>query len=213
MTQKLFVYIFVCCAISVQLGCVVNRKFHYHDIPLNVGYSGTRTVGVAVHDQRPLIQSGEKLPTYTGTVRGGFGNPFDAWTESGRPLSEDFMASICESLKKRGFATFPVSVNFKDSQQSAKEKLLAANGDRFIMVTVKEWYSESYVNVSLYFDVTLQVLDKRGAALAEASAKGEDGLGGSGWDPAGYAYDHLPDYFKKKFEQLLNDQKVMAALK
>ncbi len=48
----------------------------YHDIKADIEASGSFPVAVATYDQRKLILSGELDPSFVGTLRGGFGNPF-----------------------------------------------------------------------------------------------------------------------------------------
>lgn len=183
----------------------------YDDITLDLKYSGSKVVGVAVHDQRTYIKSGEKKPFYAGVVRGGFGNPFDVQTEDGKPLADDFLKSICDSLTQKGFKTMPVALKPGDAFEEARKKLLAADAERFILVIINEWYSDSYFGVGIFYDITLRVLDRRGGGLAEVTIKGKDDLGTEWFGST--TYSESPNTFKEKFEHLLNDDKVETALK
>ncbi len=43
--------------------------------------TGTGKVAVATVDERPYVLNGKNPPTYVGIIRGGFGNPFNRYTE------------------------------------------------------------------------------------------------------------------------------------
>ena len=99
----------------------------------------------------------------------------------------------------------------KDSIDSVMEKLKANNGENLILLTLNEWKSDAYMNASLYYDVNLKIFDRTGNVLAESDIKGTDNLGGS-FNIVKYSKIVVPQTFKKKIEELLNNPDVVKAL-
>lgn len=194
-------------------GCAVGQQIRYHDTELDLNASNTTSVAVATQDNRPYVKDGEKDRSYVGNFRGGFGNPFDVTTASGKPLADDMTSVICTSLQKKGFACTPLFVEPNESQAQAIEKLRATGAHSSILLTVNEWMSSTFQNTGLSYNLVLTAMDQQGAKVAEKKLQGEEELGGSFWDPPGHAKDAVPRAFKNKLEVLLNDPEMIKALK
>lgn len=194
-------------------GCAVGNKYAYHDAVAGITARGTKTVSVATYDRRDYVVDGSKTPAFTGTQRGGFGNPFDVSTGSGKALAEDMTAVMSASLAKSGFNAVPVTVLHSDDQAIVMEKLKKSGGESLLLLTLKEWKSDTYTNVGLTYDVTLKVFDRGGSPVAEKSLKGEDNLGGSAWNPPAHARKAVPEAFGKKIEELFNAPEIAGALR
>lgn len=196
-------------------GCAAGQKYNYSAVVSDLSASGNKALGVATHDQRPYILSGEKTLNYVGTMRGGYGNPFNVETESGQPLADDMTQSISSALSKKGFKPVPVVALPNDRVESILEKLKAPQGDNLILLTLYEWISDfagfGIFNAWLTYDVTLNVFDKHGGILTEKKIRGSDDLGKS-LEPVGHSKKAVPEAFKKKIEELLNDPEVVKSL-
>jgi hypothetical protein len=79
-------------------GCAVDNSHRYDLGDAEFQVESNKTVAVAVVDTRPYVLSGEKTANFSGLMRGGFGNPFDVTTDSGRALAEDLTISIVRAL-------------------------------------------------------------------------------------------------------------------
>lgn len=194
-------------------GCAVGQSFRYDNTTLDVKAAGSSSVAVASVDKRPYVKTAEKDPNYVGNLRGGFGNPFNVSTESGKPLADDMSSVICSSLKRKGFTCTPVSIAVNEPEAQVKSKLKATNADRLIQLSIDEWMSSTYTNTALAYDIQLTEMGRDGAILAEKKLKGEDDLGGSFMNPPGHAKEAVPQAYKNKLEELLNDTAVLQALK
>ena len=64
---------------AVLSGCG-SHKINYHGPAADLKYSGKRQLTVAVLDKRPYIINRDKPLDYVGTIRGGYGNPFNQTT-------------------------------------------------------------------------------------------------------------------------------------
>jgi len=189
-------------------GCAVGNKHNYADVVADVRASGSSSVSVATHDQRPYVVSGEKLPQFVGIQRGGFGNPFNVSTLDNKPLADDITGVITASLAKKGFHAVPVIVSSSDSGAAVLERSKAAGAQRIVIVTLNEWKADTYNSVALAFDVDMSVYGKDGRRLAQKNIKGRDNLGGSAWSPPAHAKQAVPVAFRQKLEELLNSPEI-----
>ncbi len=193
-------------------GCAVGNKYKYNGLNINLTSEGKAKIAVATHDQRPYIVSGNKKPNFIGLQRAMMGNPWDITTASSNSLAKDITDTITSSLKSKGFNSIGVVVKPSDSDENVKTSLRRENALRSIVTTLYEWESDTYVNVSLKYDVRIQVLDADGNTIGEKKISGDDDLGGSSWDPIAHAKKAVPKAFVEKFETLLNSKEISDAL-
>ncbi len=203
---------FILLSIFLLTSCAVGNQHSYHDTIVNIAASGNITVAATTHDQRQHIVSGQSPPDYVGMQRGGFGNPFNVTTASGKPLAEDITTSICNSLSAKGYKAVAVSVIHTDSRNKIIEKMKQTKSKRLLLVTLNEWQSDTYTNTGLSYDIKLEVLDSSGHKLTEKIIKGDDNLGGSAWNPPAHAREAIPKAFKEKLEALLNSEEILKTL-
>lgn len=145
----------LCVAFGLTLAlaaCAVGNTVDYRDVVPPLGVSGGKSVAVEAVDQRPYVLAGDNTPQWVGMVRGGFGNPFGVHTVSGAPLSADLTTSIIDSLKQGGVEAVPATARMAT--------------DRTLLVTVKDWKSDSMFTTSAHFNAEAEVRDQSGAVLA-----------------------------------------------
>jgi hypothetical protein len=68
-------------------------------------------------------------------------------------------------------------------------------------------------DIGLEYDLSLIVLGADQTVLAETSAAENKTITGSFWDPPSAAREQIPIAFKQTLEKLLNEPKIVAALK
>lgn len=194
-------------------GCAMGNQHRYHDVTAELAYAGSGDVAIAVADQRQYVVSGDKGPQFVGLSRGGFGNAFQITTASGKPLADDIAAAIGLSLAAKGFQPRAIACAPGTGEDAATDLLRTAGAAHGLLVVLREWKSDTYVNTALDYDVTLRVFGASGQRLAEASCSGKDDLGGSAWNPPSHARSAVPKAFRQKLELLLGDAAVAAALR
>lgn len=199
-------------AMLLSLGaCAIGNQHDYHTGVPNLAAQGNGTAAVATQDRRPYVLSAEKTENFVGLSRGGFGNPFDITTLSGNALAMDFQNIVVAALRSRGIHAEPVQI--QPAQADPRQALLALHKDRSLLFVISEWKSDTYMNTALIYDVRLTVLDQSGRVLGESVVKGRDDLGGSAINPPAHAKEAVPIAFRSKLESLLNDPKIVGALK
>ncbi len=192
-------------------GCAIGNTHRYDLGDANFDLETEKTVAVTVVDHRPYIVSGDKQPTFVGLMRGGFGNPFDVTTSSDRPLAQDMTISIVDSLKKKDVDAVVVVIPPSASETTARRKLLAVDANRYVLLVLQEWKSDTYITTALIFNVSLEVLGPGGAQLADTTLRGKDNLG-AGLVPAD-ARIAVETAVRQKLEAAFNDPEIVAALK
>src|SRR5262245_7874216 len=199
--------------VLVASGCAVGNRHRYQDVVVPLPeLAGPGRVAVGVHDRRPYVISGGKSPNFVGLQRGGYANPFNVTTASGRPLADEMTDAIVRSLAARGFEASGIYLSFEDDGPSVVRRFRTAQTDRGLLLTLREWKADSMVNTELYYDVSLQILDGEGRVIAEKALTGSDNLGGSVWNAPAHARNAVPPAFGRKLGELLGDRALIAAL-
>jgi hypothetical protein len=193
-------------------GCAVGNMHNYTMEP-SLTAQGALTVAVATQDARPYVVNREKTANFVGLQRGGFGNPFDVTTESGRPLADDFSAAVTAALSRRGFKATAVSVAPSAALPDVRALAAGARAERVALLSLHEWKADTYTNVALHHEVVLRVFDAAGTLLAQARVAGNDNLGGSVWNPPEHAKGAVPAAYRKKLEELFSNEAVVRSLR
>jgi hypothetical protein len=194
-------------------GCAMGNKHGYTATRPQLAPQGTLPVAVVVQDVRPYILTKEKTPDFVGIQRGGFGNPFDVTTESGRPLADDFSSSIADALSRKGFKATQARAPAGKTELDARSVAADTKASRVALVTIHEWKSDTYMNTALIHEVTLRILDPSGATLANSRISGRDNLGGSAWNAPDHAKGAVPAAYSRKMEELFGTEAVIKSLR
>ena len=202
----------VAALVLATVGCAIGNRHEYGTVVADFRVSGSYPVAVATRDQRDYVLSLKKSPNFVGLQRGGYGNPFDVTTEDGKPLADNVTAALANSLKAKGFVAVQIKTEVKDTSDTVVKKLMDASSSRTILLTLREWKTDTYMNVALLYNATLEVRDPVGTVLATVQIEGKDNLGGSAWNPPAVAKEVAPRALKEKLERLLNDPQVVKVM-
>ena len=148
------------CAFAILGGCAFGQKIDYRQSTPYLSARSDTPVEVNVIDERPYVVSGSKNPTYVGTLRALYYNPFNINTLTGNPLSFDIKEAIRSSLEKSSIKA-----------PAAYSTTNADPGQKLLMLKLREWKSDSYMRTRFDYDITASVLDEHGKELATKSAK------------------------------------------
>ncbi len=191
-------------------GCAVGGTHSYDAAPVSLSrVSSAAPVVVGVQDSRAYVISGNKPEKFVGLARGGYGNPFDVSTQSGGPLAIEMRDALVKALKAKGIAVSSIAISPSDAPAKVRQSLMGANARKLVLVTLREWKSDSLMSTSLLYDVTLSVLDEKGVQLATHQIKGTDNLGSLGFSSSA----GVSSSFARKFETLFDDDRIVAALR
>ena len=174
-------------------GCAIGNRYDYGNAISGLPVSGSGKLAVNVVDARPYVLSGDKKPDFVGLQRGGFGNPFDVRTGSGRPLADEMRDAIAKALQQQGFAVV-------GGTEAAPRKL---------ELRVLEWKTDVMMKMKTTYDLQLSVFDTSGALVAQSKTKGED-VGTGGFESGNAT--NAARTFELRFTELVRDEAVRKAL-
>ena len=193
---------------TLQLvGCAVGVTHSLDSVNPNIKATSGGAVELAVQDKRTFVVSGEKLPSFIGLSRGGFGNPFDVNTTSGKALANDVSKVIENALTKNGIKVLSIEISPSTSEEKAVE-LLASTGNKSIFLKIISWKSDTYTQTTLNYNLELEILDKAGKILATNSVSGNESVSGPSWT----AKDKVPPLLNDKIEMLFAEPKIASKL-
>lgn len=192
-------------------GCAVGVKHDYQQQALDLGVATPAVVAVGTLDHRSYIVTGQKAPDFVGLSRGGFGNPFDVNTQSGKPLATEMSNSIVASMKSKGVDARVVELRHALTYEQAEAALRAPGTQRSVIIRLSEWKSDMMMNVAFNYDFELRVLDKDGKVLVSKLQQGNENLGSGGFEPGGASLV-LPRY-RRMMEALFQQPDVAKALR
>jgi len=197
--------------VALSQGCAVGQKVDYGNATMFSLRVSAPQVAVGVQDRRPYVASRDKGPQFVGLQRGGFGNPFDVETESGRPLSDEMAGVIAHSLRQRGTQVTIVPLQVLDTPEVALERFARSGAPRALHVTIDEWKSDSYNGTGLAYALVAVGYEASGRKLGDCRVAGDDDLGGSMGIRS--AKEALPAEMAKRLEQLLSDPALDLVLR
>ena len=206
MWKKILILIFL-----MLTACATGNRYDYRSeaVVLPMKANGQMKVMLFVEDLRPYVMSGEKGADVVGLQRGGFGNPFDVKTTSGRPLVEDMRASIAAGLSHSGYDVSAAGAESDLAELTDTARQHEAT--RILWLRVREWKSDIYMGIRLDYDLNLRVYDVDGTLLAENTMQGSGPVGGMKLSP-GRNSQHMAQEFSKRIGYLFNDPSVRSAL-
>lgn len=204
----------ICAAMSfvvVLSGCAVGVTHQYDNAKPEIKASAGTKLGVGVQDRRMYVLSKQKPETFAGLSRGGFGNPFDVNTASGKPLADDFSKTIQRALSAKGVHASAVSLPPGVDETEAIKRLSVA-GDKAVLIVLNEWKADTYSSTTLAYDVQAMIVDASGKVLASKKISGSDNLGGSAFNPPEHSRNVVPVAYRKKLEELFAAPEIAAHL-
>lgn len=184
-----------------------------YDTKVVLPEKGTTKIAVATVDERPYVLNHRNPSNYVGIIRGGFGNPFDRHTDDSKPLADEFNQTMVDSLVDAGFAAVAVSTPPAANADQALAQLKQGGASRLVLLELREWQSDTYINPTMNLDYTFHVYDASGKELAAVTEhKDQDIKGGSFFNPVGKSDDLVVAFYQDKIQSWFSDPKVEAAL-
>jgi hypothetical protein len=190
--------------------CAVGVKHEYEQLSADIRVKSPQ-IALGVHDQRPYVLDGSKTEDFTGLTRGGFNNPFDATTASGKPMADDLAKAIADSLTRNGTQVTVVRLEPKMSKADAIARL-AQSAPKAVLLTVQEWKTDLGYVFRHLCDLEMSVIGRNGAILAsQRIADGHEFKKELDLPRKVFARE-VPAVFKQHMEQFFSSPDIAAAL-
>lgn len=171
-TTRTNIFLLILLFISMMLGgCAIGRTANYSYAWPDITYKSNKDITIGIIDKRPYIISGKVKPSYVGLMRGGYGNPFYMYTESGKPLTDDLAEAIVSGFKNAGINTEYVKLRFDMNQNEINNYLISKKLYKKVLIKINEWKSDTYRTTKFLYDLTVTVYDEKGVLLAEHTEK------------------------------------------
>lgn len=201
-------------ALAVLLaGCVSGVTLEYNTMMVpNIKTATGINIALAVHDQRPLVLEGKWAENVVGKNRDYYGIPFPMHTASGGPLAEDLAEALERALEHKDHRVDTVRALPTATHDEALARLRESAADKYVLLTIGNWKSETYIKTRVVYDLTVEVYDKDGNRLVRIQKEGYDTLGGSLLHPIRHAKRSIPPFSERLFEAMFNEKQVIAAL-
>lgn len=202
---------FLCVAVLASLsGCSTFNKFDIRKAQVSAP-AGASSVAVAGVDEREYLKRGEITPDYLGMTRDGVGFPYKVKTATKRPLALEVAEVVTTGFRKAGRQAAPATA--QPSNSAALAALKATQANRLVVIRLQRWESDTLINTSLYYAVTVEVYDPAGKLLATASEANEKALGGNYFAAAMHANKAVLAELGVIMTRLLASPDVAAALR
>jgi hypothetical protein len=192
--------------------CAVGNKYDYRStaIALPVKPVDNKILILSVQDFRPYVLNGDKDPSFVGLQRGGYGNPFDVTTLSGRPMTEDMAEAMVKGLADVGYRV--IYVSGKPEMVKLIDAAAQNQANRIVVLKVYDWKSDIYLGITLHCDLRLSAHNSSGDLLAESNASFVEEVGG-GLIGSSKNSQFLADEFAKRIGYLFNKEELRNALR
>jgi len=191
-------------------GCAVGNTYDYQAANISLPVKGDQSVGLGVIDNRSYVLNGDKEPDFIGLQRGGFNNPFNVTTDSGKPMTEDMLSALTSALDSNGFDI--KQLEFSSSDSGLIASVVVKNGEaKNIVLTVTDWKTDVFMKITLHYDLLLEVYEKDGVVVATNHLYGKELVGGGGFESQNSKA--AASAFETKIGRLFNSPDIIAALK
>lgn len=167
----------VCFVVLFLTGCSGGQASTHTAGTVMLKLQSAPPISIGVWDDRPDVINGDRDPAWIGLQRSLYGIPYGVQTSSRRPFAEELGKMLERSFRHAGLDVEMVHIPVGSDRQDAVEYLVATEHPRLLLLRIGQWYADTYVQTTLHYDVTLDVLDSRGSLVAQSALSGGDDLG------------------------------------
>lgn len=155
----------------------------------------------AVEDRRKeIVEEGEPA-SWVGEQRGGYGNPFNVLTTSGRPFAEEVAETVHRDLEAIGFRV--VLAEQVVGSTGAAATLADAGASKGLAIEMRNFNSNTYTNIDVEWEFVATVLGADGEPIDSHRIEGRRTLDGSFWNPPEAAKQKVPPFFYELMHELV----------
>ena len=209
--KKLSVFVIYSISLLALIGCVVGKKVPYEKMKVEINYSGTKSIALAVYDQREMVVKGNRKPDFVGYQIGGNGIAWPIGTKSGKNFTDVIQEVISQSFKNKGYTVLLIPTSYKENYDDIKTRMIQSSSDRLMIIKLKKLQIVMVVATVIDIDVDVEVFDKSGNMLAVNNFKKSEQLA---TDILGTKYKkYAPEDLEKERVSWWNDQQITKELR
>ena len=209
--KKLFVSVIYSIFLITLMGCVVGKKVPYEKMKVEINYSGTKSIALAVYDQREMVVDGNRKADFVGYQISGIGVAWPIGTKSGKNFADVIQDAISQSFKKKGYSVLLIPTAYKDNYDDIKTRMIQSSGDRLMIIKLKKLQIVMVVATIIDIDVDIEVFDKSGNMLAVKNFQKSETIA---TDILGTNYKkYAPEFVEKEIASWLNDEQITKELR
>ena len=187
--------------------CSFGLRYDLADATPSLDLDSSVRIVVEVKDRRPEVLSGRRPAQWIGAQLRGPTEAEQVVTASGRPVAQDLADAVVESLRATGIQSkVDRAMELRLASRSRKE-------EKLLRITLHGLQSESFVNVSLIYDLQAEVVGPEGRTLSESRVSGEELIGGEIVYPLGHGGELIPPALGRRLKELLEAPALQSALK
>jgi hypothetical protein len=156
-------------------GCVVGRKMSFENKQAGPEYQTSQSALIVFQDQRPNVLSGKSKPSLCGHMKSTTGISYNVQTKEGKPLADEFAASVSSSYSKAGASATSGTADPNANPESVIASFKKDAGkDRLLLFSIQDWDARaiprfSTIRYEIVCSLSLQIYDKSGNLLASES--------------------------------------------
>ncbi len=208
--KKLCVSVIYSIFLITLIGCVVGKKVPYEKMKVEINYSGTKSIALAVYDQREMVVKGNRKPDFVGYQISGIGVAWPIGTKSGKNFTDVIQEVISQSFKNKGYTVLLIPTSYKDNYDDIKTRMIQSSSDRLMIIKLKKLQIVMVVATIIDIDVDVEVLDKSGNMLAVKNFQKSEEIA---TDILGTNYKkYAPEFLEKEITSWLNDPQITKEL-
>lgn len=194
-------------------GCAVGQRIDYTRVSLEIVNTSKGDIAVGAQDQRRYIISGQKQQQFVGLMRGGFGNPFDVNTVSGKPFAKDVTQVLSRAMKRDGVRVVEIDLAPGANREDIISAIKASKVGSAIVLTIKEWKTDAMMSASISYDLLLEEFDQDGRLLRRSQSHGTDELGSLAFslDPVSVVAKAATGVLQKRLEEMYSSLSTVDA--
>ncbi len=202
----------------IYSGCAVGRKMNYTIKEVKPDYTVSKNILTLFQDKRPEVLDGTEKPSWCGHTYSTLQISYNIQTKSGKPLAEEFTASMENSFIKQGIKVIGLPVNMNTSLDSIQQVFGSSKMDRLVLFTLNKWESSaiprfSDIHYELDFNIDLEVYDQAGIIMAKTNVHDNVSKNQDIAVSLKRLQEMADEVFIIQVRNLLNDDAVKSSLK
>jgi hypothetical protein len=206
-TKPIIITLLLASALTLT-GCAAWNKYDIRNASVTAT-SGSKSIAVAVVDERLSLKQGDIAPELIGVTRNGYGIPYRVKTATKAPLAQDIAEVVVRGFGPNRKLAPPMS--YPDTA-SAKAALRGTGTDRQILIRIERFNSDTLIRTELDYSITLEVYDAQGRLLAAANRAKTADLGGNFFLPALHARQSVIRTTGTVLGELLSTPQIRSSL-